>query len=75
MSRAAVVDASVAFKWFVEEEGSDAARALLLEPRRLVAPELLLAMDRDTSVTTADERFARVVGATSLAERVVLLGR
>ena len=43
MSRALIVDASVAFKWFVEEEGSDAARAVLQAPRRLIAPELLLA--------------------------------
>ena len=36
-----VADASVALKWFKDEAGSDAARALLLrEP--LVAPELIL---------------------------------
>lgn len=36
-----VVDASVALKWFVEEDGSDAARAL--HGRHLTAPDLLIA--------------------------------
>lgn len=43
MSRPLVVDASVAFKWFVPEEGQDAALSLLARPDRLIAPELLLA--------------------------------
>lgn len=137
MSRSLIVDASVAFKWFVEEDGSDTARAILQAPRRLIAPELLLAevaniawkverrgeiradqsasmlahlpdcfaeivpmrhlmgpaqrlaiglrhpvydclylalaMDRNTTVVTADERFAALVQVTSLAERVILL--
>jgi predicted nucleic acid-binding protein len=38
----AVVDASVAFKWFVAEEGSDAAREILRE-RELIAPDLIVA--------------------------------
>lgn len=38
-----VVDASVVFKWFVPEEGHEAALALLDQSRRLIAPELMLA--------------------------------
>jgi predicted nucleic acid-binding protein len=38
----AVVDASVAVKWVVDEPGSDAAAALLDRPRRWVAPRLML---------------------------------
>ena len=38
-----VIDASVALKWFVEEQGSDKARGLLSREERLIAPELLLA--------------------------------
>jgi predicted nucleic acid-binding protein len=36
-----VVDASVALKWFVDEDGSDVARTLLGGP--LTAPDLLMA--------------------------------
>lgn len=43
MSHPLVVDASVAFKWFVTEEGQEAALSLLQRPARLIAPELLLA--------------------------------
>lgn len=35
-----VIDTSVAIKWFIPEEGSEAAKALLAE--ELVAPDLLL---------------------------------
>lgn len=39
-----VIDASIAAKWFVDEPGSESARAVLLnlrdEPARFVAPEL-----------------------------------
>ncbi len=38
-----VVDASVALKWFVEEEGSEQAAALLVAPTLLVAPDLIVA--------------------------------
>lgn len=38
-----VVDASVAFKWFVQEEGTDRAVALLERGEPLVAPDLILA--------------------------------
>jgi len=37
-----VVDASVAFKWFVPESGGDAALALLDEDEPLWAPDLVL---------------------------------
>ncbi len=38
-----VVDASVAGKWFLPEEHSDAAMRLLSSPRALLAPDLILA--------------------------------
>lgn len=38
-----VIDASVAAKWFVEEDGSAPAIALLAEDALLIAPELVLA--------------------------------
>lgn len=37
-----VVDASVAVKWVVQEEGRDAARRVLLQNDELIAPEFLL---------------------------------
>jgi predicted nucleic acid-binding protein len=37
-----VVDASVACKWFVEEDGSQAAEALLDSGSTLLAPDLLV---------------------------------
>jgi hypothetical protein len=37
-----VVDASVAIKWFVEENRSDAARAVLTSGELLVAPDLVV---------------------------------
>ncbi len=38
-----VVDASVALKWFVNEDGSDRAVSLLKADRPVIAPDLLLA--------------------------------
>ena len=38
-----VIDASVALKWFVEEEGSDKAAALLGGQEWLIAPDLVVA--------------------------------
>lgn len=49
-----VVDASVAFKWFKDEEGSEAARELLLE-HGLSAPEIVIA-----EVLNAAWRAARI---------------
>jgi len=38
-----VIDASVALKWFVEEEGSEQAASLLAGPDLLIAPDLIVA--------------------------------
>jgi predicted nucleic acid-binding protein len=38
-----VVDASVALKWFLQEEGSDRAAALLDTAELLIAPDLIVA--------------------------------
>ena len=38
-----VVDASVAFKWFVDEDGSEQASALLATSELLIAPDLIVA--------------------------------
>ena len=38
-----VLDASVVVKWFIDEQGSEAARDVLVSGRRLLAPELLIA--------------------------------
>jgi predicted nucleic acid-binding protein len=38
-----VVDASVALKWFVREEGSDRAAAILESHATLIAPDLIVA--------------------------------
>jgi predicted nucleic acid-binding protein len=38
-----VVDASVALKWFLQEEGSDSAAALLDRDDLLIAPDLIVA--------------------------------
>lgn len=37
-----VVDASVAVKWLIREEGTEAARLLLADPEPLIAPDWLL---------------------------------
>lgn len=37
-----VIDASVAFKWFVEESGSDAAQRVLEREQARIAPDLVL---------------------------------
>jgi len=39
----AVVDASVALKWFIQEDGSAEASALLTGPHTLIAPDLIIA--------------------------------
>nr|WP_294567073.1 type II toxin-antitoxin system VapC family toxin [uncultured Rhodopila sp.] len=38
----AVIDASVAVKWFIEEDGSAEASALLTGPHTLIAPDLII---------------------------------
>jgi predicted nucleic acid-binding protein len=71
MIEAAVVDASVAIKWFVEEAGSDKARSL--SRARLEAPDLLLiecanilwkkARIGDLTKKQAGERLAALIEA------------
>ncbi len=39
----AVIDASVALKWFIREAGSNEASELLTGPHTLIAPDLILA--------------------------------
>jgi predicted nucleic acid-binding protein len=39
----AVIDASIALKWFIEEDGSAQAAALLTGPHTLIAPDLIIA--------------------------------
>jgi predicted nucleic acid-binding protein len=39
----AVIDASVALKWFIEEAGTARASALLTGPHTLIAPDLIIA--------------------------------
>ncbi|WP_158258497.1 type II toxin-antitoxin system VapC family toxin [Rhodopila globiformis] len=39
----AVIDARVALKWFIEEDGSAQATALLTGPHTLIAPDLIIA--------------------------------
>jgi predicted nucleic acid-binding protein len=43
LTQSLVLDASVAVKWYIPEEGSAAARALLDTPALFIAPALLLA--------------------------------
>jgi predicted nucleic acid-binding protein len=38
-----VIDASVALKWFIDEDGSDRAAALLDGKELLIAPDLIVA--------------------------------
>jgi hypothetical protein len=38
-----VIDASVALKWYLIEEGADQARQILADGETLVAPELVVA--------------------------------
>ena len=42
MPQRAVIDANVAIKWFIEEDGHDRARALLTGGDRLIGPDLVL---------------------------------
>ena len=73
---ALVVDASVALKWLVEEEGSEAA--LALKGHELAHPSgdcvyLVLAERMGRRVVTADGRLLRAVRATEHAARVAAL--
>ncbi len=68
--RGYVVDASVAVKWLVAEELSEAAAALLDAECTLLAPDLLFA--EATSALTAKRRHGEIDGS-ELAELVDLL--
>nr|WP_294531029.1 type II toxin-antitoxin system VapC family toxin [uncultured Rhodopila sp.] len=53
------VDASVALQWFIHEDGSDEAAALLTGPHMLIAPELII-----TEVAIAGWKAVRSGGMT-----------
>lgn len=61
-----VVDASVAAKWFFEEEWTENARALIRSGRELVAPDLIL-------LEVANVGWKRAVRGAVPAEQVVAL--
>ena len=42
MSSTLVIDANVAIKWFIDEDGHDRARSLLTGADRLIGPDLVL---------------------------------
>ena len=67
-----VVDASVALKWFVAEQGSAQARSLFNENNRLAAPELVIA-----EVCNGAWRLARlgVLGRTECERIAIEIGR
>jgi predicted nucleic acid-binding protein len=46
-----VVDANVAIKWFVQQQGSDDARRVQAYPGPLIAPALLIATQLTTAFT------------------------
>ena len=80
--RTLVIDASVALKWFVEEDGSAPARALLLGSDMLIAPDLIVAevcnaawkaVRNGTMLPAQQDHAARRLGAV-LDEFVPLAG-
>ncbi|HHQ40981.1 MAG TPA: PIN domain-containing protein [Chromatiales bacterium] len=62
-----VVDASVAVKWFVEEPGSEAARAVLARGEPLLAPDLIV----PEVANTAWKKAARGEITRAHGERIV----
>ncbi len=60
----AVLDASVAIRWFVEEPGSDAALALFTLPTRWLAPRLLLSEFAGALARKAELGDIRAVAGT-----------
>jgi predicted nucleic acid-binding protein len=58
---ALVIDASVAFKWFVPEPTSDLALELLDQPAQFIAPELIL-------VEVINAMWARLRGRDNFAQ-------
>ena len=67
-----VVDASVAIKWFVNEEGSDSADRLLQSPQRLCAPRLLLA---EFTNALWKNRTRKTIGAEQARQALASLQR
>lgn len=73
---ALVVDASVAVKWVVDEEGSEAAAVLAtaeLEHPVYDCVYLALALERDTELVTADGRFTHALRAHGRYQETVRL--
>jgi len=66
-----VLDASVAAKLFIDEVGSDAARALAATEMRFVAPDLVLV----ELANVAAKRLRRGEISRPLAERIVVSSR
>lgn len=64
-----IIDASVAFKWFVAEQGSDDAHAVLRSAQALTAPDLIL-----TEVAAALGK-AVLAGALDAADAMASLQR
>lgn len=69
---AVVVDASVAAKWLIPEDGSDAAQALLAREAVLIAPALLLV--EVASVLWKSSRSGRIAPGAADAALAVLPG-
>ena len=70
MSETIIIDASVAIKWFVEEEGHERARSLLVGGQRLIAPDLVLI---ETVNIAWKKRVQGAIDALSVAEIAQLL--
>jgi predicted nucleic acid-binding protein len=75
-----VVDASVAIKWALEEEGSEAARRLLTE-ESLVAPDFLILESANVLWTavrrgklTREQAIAALAGLQSLPVQFLAIG-
>lgn len=68
-----VVDASVAFKWLVTEDGSDIALRILDE-HDIVAPDLLLAECRNGILTSVRRGTSTVETAQQLERNLDALG-
>jgi len=67
----AVVDASVAVKWVVDESDSDAAATFLARPIRWIAPRLVLVEAAATLRRKVVQRELRVTGAAASLRALV----
>jgi|KBSSwiStaDraftv2_1062776.scaffolds.fasta_scaffold1960999_2 predicted nucleic acid-binding protein len=68
-----IVDASVAVKWFFDEDGSDAARAILDQDIVLFAPELILAEVGNAAWKRRVKRQVEIAEADFIIERIPAL--